>query len=213
MSFMLAAVSVLLEFTVAQLLTVFHGSTAFVYFLTIGIYSFFLGVGSFFFHWAKVNRKDSLSIFFYSEVSLAFVALLSPFLILLSGEIQNIFIKLLIGFLPLSLIAFFSGVELPFLLDLVKQKRDKDFILFWDFAGMFAAGLLFAFVFLDVLTVFQTLSVSVFFTTICVFTLLRWFSVKSLKLNLLLSLSLSLSLLLFLMDNQLIILFRSFHGY
>ena len=212
-AFVLAAVSVWLEFTVAQLLTVFHGSTATVYFLTIGLYSFFLGVGAFYYYWSTLKEKNALRVFVVSEACLVASALLAPFIILLSGEISNHIIKLTVGFTPLAAIAFFSGIELPFLLSESSEKKEKDHIIFWDFFGMFVAGVLFAIYLLDFFSIFETLAIAVFITSFLMLYLIKRFKFSSLKSQLYFTFTTLISLIVIINDDFLIEIFRGFHGY
>lgn len=102
---------------------------------------FSLGLGSLYYTYLK--KKNLIHLLFKIEIILTSLALLSPYLILYTSSIQNqiypIFFYFLIH-LPSLLIGFFSGLELPSLLDLSKK---KSLCLYYDYLGMFASSVLF----------------------------------------------------------------------
>lgn len=158
-SLLLAAVSVLYEFTLAQWLTIFHGSTLIIYFTCIGLYTFFLGMGAL--HYSSIDGAEKQKkVFFISESLLILNVIFSPFLIFLSASLPQNFLKYVLGFFPVVLMSFFSGIELPFLLSQSEQKRGKDLILFLDFLGMSLSGALFSLFFLESLGLVKILFLS-----------------------------------------------------
>ena len=211
-SFLLAALSVLFEFTIAQFLTVFHGSTSTVYFLTVGFYSFFLGLGAFFYDYKK-NKTNRFKLFIRSELMLVLTVMLSPFFILITGNTDLFLLKLLLGFLPLIMMSFFSGLELPFLLHLVKQKTEKDSVMFWDFFGMCLGGIAFSFFFLEYFSLFKVIYLGTAINCSLMFFISNKFLFKDkIYSNIFVVLG-SLSIVLFLLDTRLINLFRILNGY
>ena len=194
----------------AQILTVFHGATSTVYFLCIGIYSFFLGMGAFYYEGVKYRTQPTV-LFIRAELGLVVIVLISPLVVLFSGAISSTLIKYFIGFLPLVLISFFSGVELPYLLGKALNKSDKDQIVFWDFLGMCASGLLFAFLLVESFSIIRLLVLGLLIN--CVLLLpysykkrKKWYSLAFLFFML-------ISLLIFIFDTQALELFRTMHGH
>ncbi len=141
-SFSLALISVLYEFTLAQIITLFHGNTFTIYAITIGLYTFSLGFGALFFESTKKTRP--VKTLLITELLLSSTALLAPFLIILSSAtnlatLSPKFMYLLV-FSPILICGFLSGIELPSLFCLNKNQRGS--ILLWDYVGMFS-GILF----------------------------------------------------------------------
>lgn len=141
--FLLAFISIVYEFTLAQIITLFHGNTFTVYSITIGLYTFALGFGALFFE--SIKNKASLETLFKVELLLSLTALTSPFLIVFaSSPMLRGFSEPLMYFLvffPVLACGFLSGLELPSLLMLNPKKKGA--VLLWDYVGMFLGALIF----------------------------------------------------------------------
>lgn len=211
---MLSAISMLYEFTLAQLISLFFGSTFEIYAITIGLYTFSLGVGALYYE--KISLKSNKnSILLKTELGLSAVALISPFLIVVlssTGALASwAWLAKPTAFAPVFLCGWLSGVELPCLLSLSKDK-DKE-VLFVDFLGMFVGSLLFAIVLIDLmgpLSLIWMLSVTNIILVLLFFVFKKfrikkifWFSGLSVLL---------LSLICLKLETSIIDLFRGVHG-
>ncbi|MBE8222105.1 MAG: hypothetical protein HAW60_05190 [Bdellovibrionales bacterium] len=140
-SFVVAFCSLSYELILSQLLAVSFGGTLFHYSITMGIFMFSLGLGSL--YYTKKKSKNLILLLIKTEIILTILGLLSPYLILYTSSLQNKLYTALFYFLiHLSsvLIGFFSGLELPSLLDISKK---KNICLYYDYLGMFVASAIF----------------------------------------------------------------------
>ncbi|MBE8162774.1 MAG: hypothetical protein HAW63_02160 [Bdellovibrionaceae bacterium] len=140
-SFIVALCSLSYELILSQLLAVSFGGTLFYYSVTMGIFMFSLGLGSLYYTYKK--SKNLISLLVKTEIILTALGLLSPYWILYTSSFQNKIYPMLFYFLihlPSILIGFFSGLELPNLLDLSSK---KNLCLYYDYLGMFVSSVLF----------------------------------------------------------------------
>ncbi|UYL10471.1 hypothetical protein B9G69_007760 [Bdellovibrio sp. SKB1291214] len=143
--FLTAFCSYAYELVLANILSVLWGNVILQYTVTTGIYIAAMGAGAYSSP-TKINAKKS---FIWIEVLLAILAIISPVLFVYA-DVSFKSIAPLVSYSLISAIGFFSGMELPLLLRILDEEKtsttDKDEkALFADYAGMFLAGLLFAF--------------------------------------------------------------------
>lgn len=140
-SFTVAFCSLSYELILSQLLAVSFGGTLYHYSITMGVFMFSLGLGSLYYAYKK--SKNLIPLLLKTEIALSILGLLSPYWILYISSLQNQTYSILfypLIHLPSVLIGFFSGLELPVLLDLSKK---KSLCLYYDYLGMFASSVLF----------------------------------------------------------------------
>lgn len=139
-SFLLAFCSFFYELSLAQLLSSLLGGTNLQYAITVGIFTFSLGLGTLFYGRIK-KRFQTDYIFFRTEIILIFTVLISPFMMILLSQTSFWFII----YIPIFLIGTLTGVELPLLIDQREDKFTK--ILAADYLGMIASSLIFPLLF------------------------------------------------------------------
>ncbi len=129
--FIIAFCSIVYELVFAQALSIVFGSTVMQYSLTIGIYLFFLGVGSFVI--GRLMKYDSSSIdnikvFLIIEILITISAITGLyFIIYLSSLIEygswTTVIWQIAGFVPVAFVGLLSGMELPLMTNLYGSDR------------------------------------------------------------------------------------------
>ena len=148
---LLAGISMLYEFALAQFIALFFGSTFEIYSVTIGLFTFSLGVGALYYDKFCADKPQE-RLLLSTEVFISLTAILSPFLLVLlsSNHALNILGAAAkpLAFLPVFLCGWFSGIELPCLLSLGTKENHGE-VLFVDFAGMFIGALLFPLFLID----------------------------------------------------------------
>lgn len=159
LSFILAFVGLLYEFVFAQTLTIVFGNTHMQYSLTIGIFTFGLGLGSLIFEYFKNKIKNFAKMFAQIQAMLIPVCILGLAAILyaelLFGRSPLVY---LVCYLPIFLVALLTGFELPLIMEMTSDPATSIEILSYDFAGMFLATVMFPFFLLPELGVFATLN-------------------------------------------------------
>lgn len=130
----LAMISMIYELNFAYLGTILYGGNYFNYVLTIGLYTTFMGIGSLFYG-NIFFKKNKFFKFIYIEILLIFLGGFGSYYLVEFPEynLKTIYYFLIIG------IAFLSGLELPFLMDLYKNSHNDydEKIYFLDFTGTF----------------------------------------------------------------------------
>lgn len=160
LSFGLAFVGLVYEFVFAQTLTIVFGNTHLQYALTIGIFTFGLGLGSVVFEYLKDRIKNMERTFANIQATLIPLCLLGLAAILYSELLLgNSFLVYLICYLPILAVAFLTGFELPLIMELTDDPAASIEILSYDFGGMFLATVLFPFFLLPELGIFGTLNI------------------------------------------------------
>lgn len=126
----------------AQTLTVILGGNVIRYSLTIGIYLFFLGVGSIF---CEKPRKSPLRSFICLEMILSITGAVSVSLIFILSKYQFVYpnIFLLISHSVIAWIGFLSGMEIPLLTQLLGGNKFAK-ILGFDYFGSLIGTVVFA---------------------------------------------------------------------
>ncbi|WP_413576490.1 hypothetical protein ACLVWU_00430 [Bdellovibrio sp. HCB290] len=131
------------ELVLAGILSVLWGNVVLQYTITTGVYIAAMGAGAYFTP-VKLNSKKA---FIWIEVVLSLLAIAAPLLFVFS-DVHSRFISLPLCYSLITLIGLLSGMELPLLMQVLARdssansKNEK--ALFIDYAGMFAAGILFA---------------------------------------------------------------------
>ncbi len=127
------------ELSFAQLLSAVLGGTLLQYSITIGLFTFSLGLA------ALVQEKiaSSLRALFFLQLATAFFALLGHLYLealFRAGPLSGIFY--LAAYAPVILIGLITGLELPLLLKKTKAASGS-ILIAWDYFGMFMATVLF----------------------------------------------------------------------
>ena len=149
-SLLVAFSGMIYELGLAQILSATLGGTVLRYSVTIGLFTATLGLGALAFDF--LISKFSFQILFpFFQKILAWIGFLSPLLLITikSGP-------MILSHLPIIAIGFISGIELPLLMHASKQE-DKNFVLAYDYIGMFVGTLLFPLFLLPHLGVISTL--------------------------------------------------------
>jgi len=162
--FLLAVCSIIYEMGYAYGLTLIYGSSVFYYSLTIGIYIFSMGIGSFLFE--KLNKKNINFIFIWNELLLVFISILSiPIMFYITSFYpdyyysNHIFIYTII-----VLIGIFSGLEIPILHHLSSNKITT--ILGYDYFGTLTGTIFFSLLMLPYLGLVHTIYLTTFFNLV-----------------------------------------------
>jgi spermidine synthase len=162
---LLAACSMLYEFTLAQTLATTMGNTILRYNMTVGIYCASLGAGALYF--SRWQKSDSNTYLINVEILLALTGSISPILIVLfdyqlramnlSADIAYP-ITYLFNHSLIILIGILSGIELPLLMRLGGEINDKwsNRILAVDYAGTLIAVVAFPLLLLPATGIFAT---------------------------------------------------------
>ena len=160
LSLTLAFVGLLYEFVFAQTLTIVFGNTHLQYALTIGLFTFGLGLGATVFEYLKKQISSPQKAFIKVQTLLMPLAVLGLFSILFSGAwIGNSFFTYALSYFPILGVAFLTGFELPLIMEMAPDTTSSIEVLSYDFVGMFLATFLFPFLLLPELGVFATLNI------------------------------------------------------
>ena len=161
-TFVVAFCSIVYELIFAHLLNIVFGATVVQYSLVIGFFMFALGVGSFAVEYlAKDKTPDEQKVLFIMvEVSITITAILGAVLILFlsafvsQNEFINIFLEV-IGFIPVVLVGFLSGAELPLLVYMYNKDAFTQ-VLGTDYFGSLLGTILYSLVILPALGIVST---------------------------------------------------------
>lgn len=158
MTFIVAACSILYELLMAQALSAIMGNSVLRYNLTIGTYIASMGIGALLFN--RFKLEDKYLGLTYVELFLCIIGGLSPFLILsfdaflhkisstgimsYHGSLIQSTSFLFNHFLILA-VGFLSGLELPYLMSMGKEKTDtsEKRVLVVDYFGTLFGAMLF----------------------------------------------------------------------
>jgi len=160
LSLILSACSLLYELLIAQTLTIIVGNMVVWYSLTVGTYLAAMGVGVLFCGTNK--RLRGWTSLFHVEITLSVLGALFVILLRLAHSLYimansttpmptdaplTIVAFFAFAFILTFLIGFFTGMELPLLIDLgnslSKNKHVTNRVLGWDYMGSLVAGLVF----------------------------------------------------------------------
>ncbi len=149
-SFLVAFSGMIYELSIAQILSATLGGTLLRYAITIGLFTASLGLSAFLYD-SFLGKVFSATAFIRIQTWQAWIGLISiPFLILLKDS--NIYLS----HLPIVLIGFLSGLELPLLLA-AGATNNKNYSLAFDYIGMFTATVIFPLVLLPSIGVICTM--------------------------------------------------------
>jgi spermidine synthase len=154
------------QYSLAQLLSILYGDIVKNYILSAGLFILFLGIGGIVYDKYKEQLEDSKII--YLEIILSFcgvVCCVLPFLANVHFSSFPVLAKTFC-FLNMIVIAFFSGMELPWFLSLSKKKIDT---LGFDYLGMVLASFIFPFVLLPRYGVLQATAFAALVNILVVF--------------------------------------------
>ena len=145
-----AACSIIYDLVYSQALTVLYGGTIARYSITIGLYLFSLGLGSFFFNSFKF--KNTVVFFWWIELLLS---LIGPLGVLAIFQLSATSLSMgfaphgavfLISHLPIVAVGILSGIEIPLLVSLLNADEKDRFsrILGLDYLGAFLGTVVFS---------------------------------------------------------------------
>jgi spermidine synthase len=149
----LASASMMYEYCLSHVLTLLYGGLVAQYIVTTGLFIFFLGVGAIYFEYKlKNNSKFRLYKVEFLLSFCGFLCVIFPFIVDNTLGGMPVLSKS-ISWLAISIIAFLSGIELPALMSLSKNKIE---VLGFDYLGMCIAGIVFPLVALPHLGLLET---------------------------------------------------------
>lgn len=165
-SLIVAFSGMIYELGLAQIQSAILGGTAVRYAITIGLFTAALGIGALAFE-ALIKKYSFEKLFLIVQTALAWVGLLSPFL-LIHANTDSI----ISNNLPSIAIGFLSGIELPLLMSLSTEKN-RSIVIAFDYLGMFAATLFFPLLLLPKIGVIGTISIASMLNAILAIFLLK----------------------------------------
>lgn len=149
-TFAVSFASILYEYCMSHVMAILYGGIISHYILTIGFFIFFLGIGALYFD--KFLKENSNFHLYKLEL---FLSLLGFFTVLLPFFFDSIVPSAAkhLSWLLICIIAFLSGIELPALMFLSKNKLNT---LAFDYLGMCLGGIVFTLYFLPQVGVLNT---------------------------------------------------------
>ncbi len=146
--FLLAYCSLIYELILAQYLSLYFGGTLLNFSLTISLFLFSMGVGAI--RAGRFSGSRVYSELYRVEIFLSLLGALSPFWISLAGGFAlkgagNIPVAAYFGvsLIPVLAVGYFSGFEVPFLMQAVRKEHHKNRVLAWDYIGSFVAAIVY----------------------------------------------------------------------
>lgn len=150
-SLIVAFCSLIYEFIIAQTLAAVLGGTLLCYALVIGGFTLAMGMGALHVDYLSARQQDvpqfSWRHFLHIEILLTLVGSFGPWWVLLMDPVQwpsalawpvRVF-----AFLPCLIIGWYTGKELPLLMQLSQDHKRGLRVMAFDYLGMFSASLLF----------------------------------------------------------------------
>jgi len=131
LTIILASFSILYELAYTNLLINLFGNSMLIFSTIIGVYLFFLGVGTYI---EKKLKNVSLGVI---EIVISLIAFLGLFYLTKTYFLYNI----LLAILPAIFIAILSGIELPLLIKLARNNTNK--IIAFDYFGAVVGTIVF----------------------------------------------------------------------
>lgn len=160
LALILSACSLLYELLIAQTLTTIVGNMVIWYSLTVGTYLAAMGIGAIFYNWNQ--RIRGWTSLFYVEFVLSLLGALAVILLRLAHAIYMMIDSVTVtaadaqlamiafftfAFILTFAIGFFTGMELPLLINLgnilAGKRHVTNRVLGWDYMGSLVAGLAF----------------------------------------------------------------------
>ena len=170
-TFLVAFCSIVYELIYSQLLTVIFGGTVIRYALTIGLFLFFLGVGSFCYNFLSKIDKDK--VFIYLEIALSLIGFLGVVFIIFLNSYFSFFPRMLLvslSNLPIILVGFLSGLELPILSNMVGDSSSAfSKVLGVDYLGSLAGTVIYSMIFYPKIGLIFSVFIVAFFNLLVAF--------------------------------------------
>ncbi|OFY93829.1 MAG: hypothetical protein A2309_01390 [Bacteroidetes bacterium RIFOXYB2_FULL_35_7] len=153
--FIIATCGILYELLLGSISTYFLGSSILQFSITIGLFMFFMGVGSYL---SRFIKENLLEAFIYIEIILSIVGGFSA-LILYAGFTLTENYYLIVVFI-IALIGTFVGLEIPLIARIINQyssiRETMANVLSFDYIGALLASLIFPLVLLPYYGVMKT---------------------------------------------------------
>lgn len=148
-TFLVAFCTIIYELVYSQLLTIIFGGTVLRYSITIGLFLFSLGVGSFLYNYlAKYDKKK---LFIFIEICLSLVGFFGVVFIICFNSFFSFLphlLKVCVSNIPVVLVGILSGLDLPLLSFFVGEKSSSySQVLGVDYFGSLAGTFLYSLVF------------------------------------------------------------------
>ena len=163
-SLIVAFCSLIYEFVIAQTLAAVMGGTLLCYALVIGSFTLTMGLGAL--HVEYLTRSASQAIsyswrhFLHVEIMLTLLGALGPWWVLwldpVQWSIEVYWPVQILAFLPSLIIGWYTGKELPLLMNLATDSSRSLRVMAFDYLGMFVASLSFPLFLLPQLGVWGT---------------------------------------------------------
>lgn len=201
-TFLVSFCTIIYELVYAQLLTVIFGGTVLRYSITIGLFLFCLGIGSFLYNY--LEKYDKKKFFVFVEIGLSVVGFFGVvFIICLNsyfGFLPHL-LRVILSNIPIALIGILSGLDLPLLSFFAGEKSSTySQVLGVDYFGSLAGTVIYSLV----LYPYQGLifsSAIVAFTNLFVALLLFMFLYKKRNFSLTIFFSLLIFIFIFILVN------------
>lgn len=147
-TFLVSFCTIIYELVYAQLLTVIFGGTVLRYSLTIGLFLFCLGIGSFLYNY--LEKYDKKKFFVFVEIGLSVVGFFGVvFIICLNsyfGFLPHL-LRVILSNIPIALIGILSGLDLPLLSFFAGEKSSTySQVLGVDYFGSLAGTVIYSLV-------------------------------------------------------------------
>lgn len=147
-TFLVSFCTIIYELVYAQLLTVIFGGTVLRYSITIGLFLFCLGVGSFLYNY--LEKYDKKKFFVFVEIGLSLAGFFGVvFIICLNsyfGFLPHL-LRVILSNIPIVLIGILSGLDLPLLSFFAGEKSSTySQVLGVDYFGSLAGTIIYSLV-------------------------------------------------------------------
>ena len=150
LTLIVAFCSIVYELIFSQALTIIFGGTVLRYSVTIGLFLFSLGIGSFLYRY--FDSKNKKINFFRIEILLSLIGPLGLLFIISINSITSplVFtdffqtILLLLSHVPIILVGILSGLEIPFLSSMAHKNNNFSEVLGFDYLGSLVGTLIYA---------------------------------------------------------------------
>lgn len=145
-TFFVAFCSIIYELIYSQLLVVIFGGTVLRYSITIGLFLFSLGIGSFLYNY--LGKLDKKKFFIFVELGLSFIGFFGVvFIIWLNSYFLFLphMLRIILSNIPIILIGILSGLDLPLLSYFAGEKSSEySKVLGIDYFGSLGGTLIYA---------------------------------------------------------------------
>lgn len=151
----IASCGIFYELLISTVSTYFLGSGVLYFSLTIGLFLFFMGVGSYI---SKYVEKNLLEWFIRMEIFIGIIGGFSSFILYYAFSVTQAYFFFLI--LVIASISTLIGLEIPVVVRILKERHTlKDtiaHILTFDYVGALVASVIFPLIFLPYLGIMRT---------------------------------------------------------